>query len=215
MTMHAPHIEAAPWADQAAQDDAAYRAQVAYLFARSPFYRDRLRDAGFPDAAAVGGLTRIAALPFTEKDDLRATRDEGHPIGTHLAAPIEDIVRIYSTSGTTGTPSYIPLTQSDLDTWVEISQRSYGASGITRGERMVTTYNAGPFVAGVTLDAFARLSWRPSSSSSPPCWAARPPTRSTSPNGRPHAGSTSRHPPSSVSSSRANPGEGSPPSAPG
>jgi phenylacetate-CoA ligase len=157
MTMHAPHIEAAPWADQAAQDDAAYRAQIGYLFAHSPFYRDRLRAAGFPDAAAVGGMANIAALPFTEKDDLRATRDADHPIGTHLAAPMEDIVRIYSTSGTTGTPSYIPLTQSDLDTWVEISQRSYGASGIRRGERMVTTYNAGPFVAGVTLDAFARL----------------------------------------------------------
>ncbi|MBT8408668.1 MAG: AMP-binding protein, partial [Alphaproteobacteria bacterium] len=107
--------------------------------------------------AAVGGLADIANLPFTEKDELRATRDTAHPIGTHLAAPMEDIVRIYSTSGTTGTPSYIPLTADDLAGWVEISMRSYSASGIEAGERMVTTYNAGPFVAGVTLDAFAGL----------------------------------------------------------
>jgi phenylacetate-CoA ligase len=44
-----------------------------------------------------------------------------------------------------------------LENWIEISSRSYGASGLSAGERMVTTYNAGPFVAGVTLDAFARI----------------------------------------------------------
>ncbi len=157
MTHHPRRIEVAPWADQAAQDDSAYRAQVSYLMEHSAFYRDLLQGAGFADAAAVGGLSDIAALPFTEKDDLRATRDAAHPIGTHLAAPMSEVVRIYSTSGTTGTPSYIPLTQSDLEDWIEISQRSYGASGLRAGERMVTTYNAGPFVAGVTLDAFARL----------------------------------------------------------
>ncbi len=157
MTMHAPEIEAAPWEEQAALDDTAYRAQISYLFENSAFYRQKLTEAGFPDAESVGGLSDIARLPMTEKDELRATRDEAHPIGTHLAAPMQDVVRIYSTSGTTGTPSYIPLTASDLESWVEISQRSYGASGVRPGERMVTTYNAGPFVAGVTLDAFARL----------------------------------------------------------
>lgn len=155
--MHAPRVETAPWSEQAREDDAAYRAQLGYLFAASPFYRERLRSAGFADARAAGGLAEIAALPFTEKDDLRATRSERHPIGTHLAAPMSEVVRIYSTSGTTGTPSYIPLTQADLEDWIDISQRSYAASGLARGERMVTTYNAGPFVAGVTLDAFARL----------------------------------------------------------
>ncbi|HRX73948.1 MAG: phenylacetate--CoA ligase family protein [Rhodobacteraceae bacterium] len=157
MTMHAAAIETAPWADQARRDDAAYRAQIAYLFRNSAFYRDRLRDAGFPNPEDAGGLDAIAALPFTEKDDLRGTRDEAHPIGAHLAAPMSDIVRVYSTSGTTGAPSFIPLTQSDLEDWIEVSQRSYAASGVVAGERMVSTYNAGPFVAGVTLDAFARL----------------------------------------------------------
>lgn len=157
MRMHAAAIETAPWADQAHGDDATYRSQISYLLQNSAFYRDRLRDADFSTPEDVGGLEAIAALPFTEKDDLRATRDEAHPIGTHLAAPMSSIVRVYSTSGTTGTPSYIPLTQSDLEDWIEISQRSYSASGVLAGERMVSTYNAGPFVAGVTLDAFARL----------------------------------------------------------
>ena len=66
-------------------------------------------------------------------------------------------MRIYSTSGTTGTPTYIPLTAGDLENWVTGSARSYGASGITAGQRIVSTYNAGPFVAGAALAAFDRL----------------------------------------------------------
>jgi phenylacetate-CoA ligase len=80
-----------------------------------------------------------------------------NPIGAHLCAPREEIVRIYSTSGTTGTPSYIPLTAGDLDNWVTGSSRSYAASGIAAGERIVSTYNAGPFVAGAALASFDRL----------------------------------------------------------
>src|SRR5262249_16159717 len=64
-----------------------------------------------------------------------------------------EIVRIYSTSGTTGTPSYVPLTAGDLDNWVTGSARSYAASGVAAGQRIVSTYNAGPFVAGAALDA--------------------------------------------------------------
>ena len=66
-------------------------------------------------------------------------------------------MRIYSTSGTTGTPSYIPLTAGDLDNWTAGSARSYAASGIAPGERIVSTYNAGPFVAGAALAAFDRI----------------------------------------------------------
>ena len=66
-------------------------------------------------------------------------------------------MRIYSTSGTTGTPSYIPLTASDLDNWVTGSSRSYAASGVTAGQRAVSSYNAGPFVAGAAIEAFDRI----------------------------------------------------------
>jgi phenylacetate-CoA ligase len=155
--MHNPAVETLPWAEQAAADERHYRAQIDYLLARSRFYREKLSAAGFADADSVGGLDRIATLPLTEKDELRACRSEAEPIGSHLAAPMSDIIRIYSTSGTTGTPSYIPLTRSDLANWVETSCRSYAASGLARGQRMVSTYNAGPFVAGATLDAFNAL----------------------------------------------------------
>jgi phenylacetate-CoA ligase len=155
--MHNPAIESLPWEQQAEADDRLYPAQIAYLLANSEFYREKLAEAGFKDADSVGGLADIARLPMTEKDELRASRTADNPVGTHLAAPMSEIVRIYSTSGTTGAPSYIPLTRSDLSNWIETSCRSYGASGVAKGQKIVSTYNAGPFVAAVTLDAFNAL----------------------------------------------------------
>jgi phenylacetate-CoA ligase len=152
-----PEVETRPWAEQLAADDARYRTQLAYLFDRSAFYRDKLSAAGFDTAEAAGGLADIAGLPLTDKRALRATCTPDNPIGAHLCAEQSEIVRIYSTSGTTGTPSYIPLTAGDLDNWVTGSARSYAASGVAAGQRMVSTYNAGPFVAGAALAAFERI----------------------------------------------------------
>ncbi len=152
-----PEIESAPWDLQAPSDDPRYRDQIAFLFARSRFYQEKLSNAGFGGPAAVGGLDDIARLPFTEKDELRRSRSRDEPIGTHLTARPEHIARIFSTSGTTGTPSFIPLTADDLAVWERTAARSYAASGVKRGERLVSTYNAGPFVAGAALAAFDRL----------------------------------------------------------
>ena len=88
---------------------------------------------------------------------MRATATADNPVGAHVCVGRDQIVRIYSTSGTTGTPSYIPLTAQDLDNWVTGSARSYAASGVQPGQRIVSTYNAGPFVAGAALEAFERI----------------------------------------------------------
>ena len=157
MPMVDPEIESAPWESQARFDAPLYLRQIEYLFERSRFYRGKLERAGFATHGAVGGLDAIEGVPLTEKDELRASRSAEEPIGAHLTARRDEIVRIYSTSGTTGTPSFIPLTAHDLDVWVRTSARSYAASGIVAGERIVSTYNAGPFVAGAALGAFDRL----------------------------------------------------------
>jgi len=144
-------VERLAWVDQLSLDDVSYRAQVAYLLERSPFYREKL--AGLEP----GGLAELSELPLTEKAELKATITAENPIGAHLCVQPPEIVRIYSTSGTTGSPSYIPLTAGDLENWVTGSARSYAASGIERGQRIVSTYNAGPFVAGAALAAFDLL----------------------------------------------------------
>jgi phenylacetate-CoA ligase len=132
-------------------DDSTYHSQIEYLRERSAFYRDKL------GTEEVGGLADISQLPLTDKHELRATCTPENPFGAHLCADPSEIVRIHSTSGTTGTPSYIPLTAGDLENWVTGSACSYGASGVAAGERIVSTYNAGPFVAGAALAAFERL----------------------------------------------------------
>ncbi len=150
--MLAPEVETLPWEEQLAVDDASFRVQLAYLLDRSAFYREKL--AGIDTG---GGLAGIASLPLTEKDELRQTRTAENPVGAHLCVAEDEIVRIYSTSGTTGTPSYIPLTAADLDNWITGSARSYAASGVATGQRIVSTYNAGPFVAGAALASFDRI----------------------------------------------------------
>jgi phenylacetate-CoA ligase len=118
---------------------------------RSALYREKLG----PSPSVR--LEDIAELPLTEKSELRATVTDDNPFGAHLCAEPSELVRIYSTSGTTGSPSYIPLTASDLENWVAGSSRSYAASGAQPGERILSTYNAGPFVAGAALAAFERI----------------------------------------------------------
>ncbi len=152
-----PEVETRPWEEQLALDDESYRAQLGYLFDRSAFYREKLTAAGFESAKTAGGLADIAQLPLTDKQEIKASCTRENPVGTHFCVGLSELVRIYSTSGTTGIPSYIPLTTGDLDNWVTGSARSYAASGVRAGQSIVSTYNAGPFVAGAALDAFERI----------------------------------------------------------
>ncbi|MGH8668650.1 MAG: phenylacetate--CoA ligase family protein, partial [Burkholderiales bacterium] len=109
---------------------ASYAAQIARLFERSAFYRNKLQAAGFGSPQAVGGLERIAELPFTEKDELRQSQAEHPPLGAHAAVHIAEVARIYSTSGTSGAPLYSPLTKSDVEQWREIGRRTYSCNGL-------------------------------------------------------------------------------------
>ena len=144
-------VETRPWGEQLSLDDESYRTQIAYLLERSPFYREKL------GSSVSDRLAEIAQLPLTAKEELRSTVTPESPFGAHFCSEPSELVRIYSTSGTTGAPSYVPLTAGDLDNWVTASARSYAASGIAAGQRIVSTYNAGPFVAGAALGAFERL----------------------------------------------------------
>lgn len=84
------------------------------------------------------------AIPFTEKDELR----EVYPLGIQAAAD-EEIVRIHSSSGTTGTPIIIPYTQKDVDDWALIFARCYEVAGITKADRIHITPGYGLWTAGI------------------------------------------------------------------
>jgi phenylacetate-CoA ligase len=155
--MYDAEVERRPLGEQLRIDAAAYTEQLRYLFARSEFYRQRLQAAGFKDAESVGPLDRIQELPFTEKDDLRATQAHAPPFGTHLACDPDALVRVYSTSGTTGVPCYIGLTPRDLDMYATNVARGYTAAGFRKGQRIAVGFNAGPFVAGAVYYGFDKI----------------------------------------------------------
>ena len=144
----APEVEERGCEEQFERDDSSYREQLFYVLEHSPLHRAKLAGAGITSTYDAGGLERIAQLPLTEKQELKLTTTAENPIGAHLCAADSEIVRIYSTSGTTGAPSFIPLTASDLENWVAGSARSYAASGVKPGDRLVSTYTAGPIRGG-------------------------------------------------------------------
>lgn len=152
-----PVVETRPVADQFALDRESYREQVKYLFAHSEFYQRKFVEAGFHSPEQVGELDDIAALPFTEKDEIRRSQADYPPFGNHVAAPADSLRRIFSTSGTTGVPCYLGLTESDLDMYATNVARGYTAAGFKPGQRLVVGFNAGPFVAGAVYYGFDKI----------------------------------------------------------
>lgn len=130
--------------------------QIAYLFQHSPFYRDKLHGARL-GPESIRGLDDLPKIPFTTKEELRESQRQDPPFGRHRACPPEAIVRIYSTSGTTGTPTYIGLTRHDLGLWVRVAQRGLWSRGVRVGQRVVSPLGAGPFVGGLSGEIVDRL----------------------------------------------------------
>jgi phenylacetate-CoA ligase len=152
-----PEVETRAVAEQYELDKVSYRKQIAHLLTNSTFYQQKLGDAGFHSPEDIGGLEELAKLPFTEKDEIRATQAASPPFGAHLAAKEEDLRRVFSTSGTTGTPCYLGLTAADLDMYATNVARGYTAAGFSRGQKVVVGFNAGPFVAGAVYYGFDKI----------------------------------------------------------
>ncbi len=108
---------------------------------RSAFYADKFKDI---DVADVCTQEDFEKLPFSEKDDLRRV----YPLGLQ-AVPDEEVVRIHSSSGTTGTPVIIPYTQQDVTDWAIQFARCYETAGITNLDRIQITPGYGLWTAGI------------------------------------------------------------------
>ncbi|MDR1319876.1 MAG: phenylacetate--CoA ligase [Gracilibacteraceae bacterium] len=118
---------------------------VLYAAANSQFYRDRLR--GF-DPRELRGLDDFTRLPFSDKYDLR----HAYPLGL-LAAPPEEIVRVHSSSGTTGQAVIIPYTRQDVEDWATMFARCFALAGVTRADRVQITPGYGLWTAGIGFQA--------------------------------------------------------------
>ena len=157
MKMYDPAVETLDPKEQFKLDSEQYTRQLEYLFTHSAFYRKKLNEAGIAGARQAGTLEQIAQLPFTEKDELRRTQAETPPFGAHLACDPMRLLRVYSTSGTTGVPCFIGLTENDLDMYATNVARGYTAAGFSPEHRLVVGFNAGPFVAGAVYYGFDKI----------------------------------------------------------
>lgn len=115
--------------------------QMKRIKAAGGFYAKRLADV---DIDSIKTKADFEKLPFSEKADLR----DAYPLGLSVV-PEEDIVRIHSSSGTTGTPCIIPYTQKDVDDWAELFKRCYEIAGITNKDRIQITPGYGLWTAGI------------------------------------------------------------------
>ena len=111
------------------------------LIRSNSFYGKKLEAAGMTE---VHTPEEFAKLPFSEKKDLR----DAYPLGL-MAVPKEEIVRIHSSSGTTGTPVIIPYTAKDVDDWAIQFKRCYETAGITKKDRIQITPGYGLWTAGI------------------------------------------------------------------
>lgn len=100
------------------------------------------------DIDAIQSQEDFEQLPFTSKSDLR----DAYPLGLQ-AVPDEEIVRIHSSSGTTGMPVIIPYTQKDVDDWADMFCRCYQTAGITNTDRIQITPGYGLWTAGIGFQA--------------------------------------------------------------
>src|SRR2546430_14508281 len=150
--------ETASTAAVAAGAEAAWKRQLPRLVESSPFYARKLREAGI--GSAPSRLAELPRLPFTTKQELKQAIDEDPPFGSNLGVAPERVKRVYQTSGTTGSPSVLALTEADAEAWTAIGSRSYFAAGIHRESSVLSTYGAGPFVARHTYQAFGPIGCR-------------------------------------------------------
>ncbi|MCG5531203.1 phenylacetate--CoA ligase [Halorhodospira halochloris] len=119
------------------------RAIVKRTYERVSLFRQRCDERGIkPDD--IQQLEDIRHLPFTVKNDLRET----YPYGL-FASPMEEIVRLHASSGTTGKPIVVAYTESDIALWAHVMERSFAACGVHPGDIVQNAYGYGLFTGGL------------------------------------------------------------------
>ena len=122
-------------------------AQIKRLVKTDSYYGKKYRELGITDVTSQEAFEK---LPFSSKDDLR----NAYPLGIQ-AVPDEEVVRIHSSSGTTGKPVIIPYTAKDVDDWATMFARCYETAGVTKKDRVHITPGYGLWTAGIGFQAGA------------------------------------------------------------
>ncbi|MEW6662832.1 MAG: phenylacetate--CoA ligase family protein [Bacillota bacterium] len=119
------------------------RSTVERAYHNVPHYRKAMQEKGF-EPGDLKSLADLAKLPFTLKQDLR----DNYPYGM-FAAPLSEVVRIHSSSGTTGKPTVVGYTRNDINTWAELMARSLVCGGAGKNDVIHNAYGYGLFTGGL------------------------------------------------------------------
>jgi len=118
-------------------------ALVKRVYDKVPYYKAQMDDAGVKPSD-IKGIDDISMLPFTYKDDLR----KNYPFGL-FTVPMEEVVRVHASSGTTGKPTVVGYTPEDIKVWAGLMARSMAAAGATRSDMIHNAYGYGLFTGGL------------------------------------------------------------------
>jgi phenylacetate-CoA ligase len=121
------------------------RATVERVYFNVPYFRNRMQEAGL-GPENIHSIDDLSRLPFTTKQDLR----DNYPFGL-FAVPMSEIVRIHASSGTTGKPTVVGYTRSDIATWSEVMARTLTCAGVNRNDFIQVAYGYGLFTGGLGL----------------------------------------------------------------
>jgi phenylacetate-CoA ligase len=140
---------------------------VRYCYQGSAFYRDKLKALGVRPED-VRSLDDLAALPVlldkeAERNSmLSSLKRDGHPYGEYLCAPLEEVVGVGSTSGTTGDPTFYPFTKKDIAVQDDLWARGFAFAGLKSGETVMHAFGLSMFLAGYpVVRALERMGARP------------------------------------------------------
>ncbi|HEX9675554.1 MAG TPA: phenylacetate--CoA ligase [Anaerolineales bacterium] len=138
-----PEAETMPRPELEKLQTARLRELVERAEAKLPFYQGKFKEAGV-SATDIRSVDDLQRLPFTEKSDLR----DHYPFG-FFTVPLEQVVRIHASSGTTGKPTVGGYTREDLDLWAEVMARTVSCAGITAKDVVHNAYGYGLFTGGL------------------------------------------------------------------
>lgn len=121
------------------------KATVDRVYSSVPFYRKAFQKKGFKPGD-LKSLDDLKNLPFTVKQDLR----DNYPFGM-FTVPMNEIVRLHASSGTTGKPSVVGYTRKDIENWSDLVARCLVMAGGTRGDVIQNAYGYGLFTGGLGI----------------------------------------------------------------
>jgi phenylacetate-CoA ligase len=141
-------IETATFKDIQKLQETKLARQLDYLFSRSLFYQEKAKAAGIR-RGDFRRLKDIARFPLTTKEELRDSQAAVRPLGKHIACSMQDVIRVHSSTGTTGKPSFVGVTRRDARMWTALTARSFYTQGLRKSDIVIHAAGLTLFVGGL------------------------------------------------------------------